>query len=104
MFHRQLADMMALAGAAKDQQPGRQRETGPAKKKSHNGSHSKRLDVEGARRKAENGESSQAVSSDIFSYEKCGAPSSFLRNEIERALRRITVSRSGSHYQEYRVE
>ena len=35
---RQFADVMALAGAAEDQQPGRQRETGPAKKKSHNAS------------------------------------------------------------------
>jgi hypothetical protein len=32
----QLFDVMALAGTVEDQQPGRQRETGSAKKKSHN--------------------------------------------------------------------
>jgi len=38
VLHWQLSDLMALAGAAEDQQPGRQRETGPAEKKSHNAS------------------------------------------------------------------
>jgi hypothetical protein len=33
---RQLFDAMALAGTAEDQKAGRQRETGSAKKKSHN--------------------------------------------------------------------
>ena len=46
------ADMVALAGAAEDQQAGRQRETGSAKKKSHNASESKRRGLGGARRKA----------------------------------------------------
>jgi hypothetical protein len=36
VLRRQLFDVMALAGATEDQQPGRQRETGSAKKKSHN--------------------------------------------------------------------
>jgi hypothetical protein len=40
----------------------------------------------------------------ISSGTKSGSPPSFPRNEIERPLRRITVSRSGSNYQEYRVE
>src|ERR1700704_1318724 len=47
--------MVTLAGAPEDQPPGRQRETGSAKKKSHNASHSKRPVVEGARRKAAKG-------------------------------------------------
>jgi hypothetical protein len=38
VLHWQLCDVMALAGAAEDQQPGRQRETGLAKKESHNAS------------------------------------------------------------------
>jgi hypothetical protein len=33
---REFTDVMPLAGAAEDQQTGRQRETGSAKKKSHN--------------------------------------------------------------------
>src|SRR5436190_6396762 len=52
MLHRQLADLMALAGAAENYQPGRHRETGSAKKRSHNASHSKHLVMAGARRKA----------------------------------------------------
>jgi Na+-transporting methylmalonyl-CoA/oxaloacetate decarboxylase gamma subunit len=49
---RQFADVMALAGAVEDQQTGRQRETGSAKEKSHNASHSKGRGLGGARRKA----------------------------------------------------
>jgi hypothetical protein len=45
--------MMTLTGTAEDQQPGRQRETGPAKKKSHNASHSNCRASGGARMKAE---------------------------------------------------
>jgi hypothetical protein len=33
---RQFTHFMLLAGTAEDQQPGSKRETGPAKKKSHN--------------------------------------------------------------------
>jgi hypothetical protein len=36
MLGRQLVDVMALAGTAEDQKACRQRETGSAKKKSHN--------------------------------------------------------------------
>ena len=46
----ELADVMALAGAVEDQQTGRQRETGSAKEKSHNASHTKRRALAGARR------------------------------------------------------
>ncbi len=35
---RKFSDVVALAGAAEDQQTSRQRETGSAKKKSHNAS------------------------------------------------------------------
>jgi hypothetical protein len=49
---RQLSVVMALAGAAEDQQSGRQHEAGSAKKKSHNASDSKRPRLEGARTKA----------------------------------------------------
>jgi hypothetical protein len=52
VLSRQLFDVMALARAAEDQKPGRQREAGSAKKKSHNASDSKRLGLEGARTKA----------------------------------------------------
>jgi hypothetical protein len=38
LIRRQFTDVMALARAAEDQQPGRQRKTGPAKRKSHNAS------------------------------------------------------------------
>src|SRR5437870_5744074 len=47
--------MVALAGATEDQPAGRQPETGSAKKKPHNASHSKRPAVRGARRKAREG-------------------------------------------------
>jgi len=36
VLDRQLSRSMALAGAAEDQEAGRQHETGSAKKKSHN--------------------------------------------------------------------
>jgi hypothetical protein len=36
LLFRQFTDLMTLAGTAEDQQAGRQRETGSAKKKSHN--------------------------------------------------------------------
>jgi hypothetical protein len=49
---REFTDVMALARAAEDQQTCRQHETGPAKEKSHNASHSKRRGLDGARRKA----------------------------------------------------
>ena len=49
---RKFTDMMTLAGAAENQYAGGQRETGSAKKNSHNASDSKRRALEGARRKA----------------------------------------------------
>lgn len=52
VFSRELFNVMALAGTAEDQKSDRQRETGSAKKKSHNASDSKRLSLAGARRKA----------------------------------------------------
>ena len=56
----EFADVMALAGAAEDQQTGRQRETDSAKEKSHNASHSKGRGLDGARRKAGEKETSNA--------------------------------------------
>jgi hypothetical protein len=49
-----LARVMPLARAAEDEQTGRQRDTGPAKKKSHNASESKRPGSGGARGKLGN--------------------------------------------------
>ena len=48
----EFADVVALAGAAEDQKSGRDCETGSAKEKSHNASHSKGRGLGGARRKA----------------------------------------------------
>jgi hypothetical protein len=48
----QLFHAMTLAGTTEDEEAGRQRETGSAKKKAHNASESKRRCLEGARRKA----------------------------------------------------
>ena len=50
MLGREFTDMMTLTGAVEDQKPARQRETGSAKKKSHNATDSKRRSLEGARR------------------------------------------------------
>ena len=49
---RQFTDVVALAGTAEDKEAGRQREAGLAKKKSHKSGHTKRLGLDGARRKA----------------------------------------------------
>ena len=114
---RKFTDMMTLAGAAENQYAGGQRETGSAKKNSHNASDSKRRALEGARRKAGEGRRQDAVvnprrgalQGGRFRTARlltalCKQPLLVSRNEIERALRRITVSRSGSNYQEYGVE
>jgi len=149
---REFADVMALTGAAEDQQTGRQHETGSAKKKSHNASESKRRGLDGARRKARgDGGNAQRSTSNVqlqrlrderdlypifqlvplligrwtlsvgrwtldvsfrpsrhsgldIARSKEALARSFSRNEIERAPRRITVSRSGPNYQTYRVE
>ena len=74
----QLIDMVALAGAPKDEQPGSQREAGLAKKRSHKPG--------------------------TVSADSCGAQEQRATLRIESPFRRITVSRSGSNFQKYRVE
>jgi hypothetical protein len=106
VLSRQLFDVMALAGAAEDQKSGRQRETGFAKKKSHNASDSKRLGLAGARRKAQGG--SSAPSRDVY-FTRFSAPFFSTSSDgtldptgatlrIESRFRRITVSRSGPNF------
>jgi len=109
---RQLFDVMALAGAAEDHKPGRQRETGSAKKKSHNASDSKRLGLEGARTKARGVDRAlrramfilRGFAAIFFDIERRSARSTGATLRIESRFRRITVSRSGSNFQKHRVE
>jgi hypothetical protein len=108
---RQFSDSMTLTGATEDQKPARQRETGSAKKKSHNASDSKHRGLEGARRISSlsgHPERSRGtpwnIARQVTGFLDFARNDRTVRNEIESPLSRITVSRSGPNYQTHRVE
>ena len=105
----QLIEMMTLAGGPKDEQPGRQREAGLAKKRSHKpGTVSAESCVaqeqRGGSRAPTRDVNSTRLRRHSFGIERRSARSTQATLRIESPFRRITVSRSGSHFQKYRVE
>ena len=112
----QLVGMVTLAGAPKDEQPGGQPDAGFAKKRSHKPGtvSAESCGVQEQRQKSEVRSRRSEVRSRCHPERSRGTPwnvvrhmTGFLdcaRNEIERLARRITVSRSGSNFQKYRVE